>query len=71
MVSDESILEWYMKGFKDELRGTSTYESDNPIENRAYMIGAMDAIAGDDMPSIDYKSDEETLDFIKNYNKND
>ena len=71
MVSDESILEWYLRGFKDELRGTSTCESDNPIENRAYMIGAMDAIAGDDMPSIDYKSDEETLDFIKNYNKND
>ena len=66
-TTDKILLEWYMRGFNDELRGTSTHESDNQLENRAYMLGALDAIAGDDMPSIDYKSDEETLKLIKDH----
>lgn len=66
MVSDESLLEYYMKGFKDELRGTSSTESDNALENRAYMFGALDAITGDDVRSIDYQSDKDILEKIKN-----
>ena len=59
MITDKSLLEWYVKGFNDELNGTSSVESENRIENRAYMIGALDAVCGDDVPAIDYKSDEE------------
>lgn len=69
MVTDESLLEYYMKGFKDELRGTSSTESDNALENRAYMLGSMDAITGDDVSSLDFKNDKEILKIIKNYNK--
>jgi hypothetical protein len=69
MVTDKSLLEWYVKGFKDELNGTSSVESENRIENRAYMIGALDAVCGDDVTSIDRKSDEEILTLIKKYFK--
>ncbi len=65
MITDESLLEWYTKGFKDELRGTSSYESDHQLENRAYLLGAIDAEAGDDVPSIDQKSDEEIINLIR------
>lgn len=64
-ITDKSLLEWYMKGFNDELNGSSSTVSDNEIENRAYGLGALDAIAGDDMPSLDYRSDEELLKIIK------
>ena len=66
MITDESLLEWYMKGFKDELRGSSSHESDNAIENRAYLFGSLDAITGGDVRSVDYESDEEILNKIKN-----
>jgi len=65
MITDDKLIEWYMKGFNDELNGTSSTESDNEIENRAYRLGAIDALVGDDVRSIDYKTREETLNYIK------
>ena len=65
MITDKSLLEWYMKGFNDELGGTSSTVSDNEIENRAYGLGALHAIVGDDVRSFDNLSDEETLKLIK------
>ena len=65
MISDKSLLEWYMKGFFDELHGTSSTMSYNEIENRAYRLGALHIIVGDDVRSVDYLSDEETLKLIK------
>jgi len=66
MVSDESLLEYYMKGFKDELRGTSSTESDNALENRAYMFGALDAMTEDGGIYPGCESDEKILYKIKN-----
>lgn len=66
---DKELLKWYMKGFKDELNGTSTVESDNPLENKAYKLGALHAEIGDDVRSVDYLSEEEILYIIKNNNK--
>lgn len=66
MVTDKSLLEWYMKGFNDELKGTSSTVSDHEIENRAYGLGALHAVVGDDVRSVDYLSDEEILKLIKN-----
>ena len=63
---NKSLLKWYMLGFNDELNGTSCVESENELENKAYRLGALDAIMGDDIPSLDYKSDEEILKKIKN-----
>ena len=66
MVTNESILEWYMRGFNDELKGSSSLYSKNEIENTAYRIGALDAFYGDDMRSTDYESDQKVLEKIKN-----
>ena len=55
--------------FKDELNGTSTVESDNSLENKAYKLGALHAEIGDDVRSVDYLSEEEILYIIKNNNK--
>ena len=66
MVTDKSLLKWYMKGFNDELHGTSSIVSDNELENEAYSLGASHAIIGDDVRSVDYLSNEKILKLIKN-----
>ena len=66
---DDNLLDWYMKGFDDELRGTSTVESENKIEMIAYRLGAQHAIIGDDVSSIDNLSNEEIISMIKKYPK--
>jgi hypothetical protein len=65
MVTDKELLKHYMKGFNDELRGTSSIESDNELENKAYRIGALDAIVGDDVSSVDLKTNEEVIRQIR------
>jgi hypothetical protein len=66
---NENLLKWYMKGFNDELRGSSTIESENKIEMIAYKLGAQHAIIGDDVSSIDNLSNEEIISMIKSKNK--
>ena len=64
-------MESSLKGFNDELRGTTTIESDNKIDMVAYNLGAQHAIIGDDVSSIDNLSDEEIISMIEDmYNKN-
>jgi len=58
---NDLILSWYMKGFKDELSGSSSIVSDDDILNKAYSIGADDAIIGDDVSSSDLKTAEEII----------
>ena len=64
-ISDNNLIKWYKKGFSDELNGTTSIESDNKIENKAYNIGATHAIIGDDVKSVDYLSNDEILEIIK------
>jgi hypothetical protein len=45
------LLEWYIKGFNDELRGTTTMEIDDRLLMKAYEIGSLDSLSNDDMPS--------------------
>jgi high-affinity nickel permease len=66
---NENLLKWYMKGFNDELKGSSTIESENKIEMIAYKLGAQHAIIGDDVSSIDNLSNEEIISMIKSKNK--
>ena len=68
-MKDKTILEWYMKGFRDELNGSSTVESEHRVLNRAYNIGSINALVGDDVSSVDRKSDDEILKQIKNSNQ--
>lgn len=47
------LLEWYLKGFNDELKGTTTIVTDDRLLMKAYDIGATDAIIGDDISDYD------------------
>lgn len=67
MITNESILEWYMKGFNDELNGTSSLMSKHKPLNIAYNVGALDAVFGDTDTRLDYVSDEELLTKIKQF----
>ena len=67
MVSDESLMKWYMKGFDDELNGTSSLMSKHESDNIAYNVGALDAEYGDVDTKLDYLSDEELLTKIKQF----
>lgn len=56
------LLDWYMKGFNDELDGKADSSSiKDKVEKRAYEIGRDDAIIGDDLPSHDNRSSDEIL----------
>ena len=57
-VSDETLLEFYNKGFSDELKGES-------LILKAYLRGQLDAIAGDDVPSIDAQTEEDIIKKIR------
>lgn len=48
-TEDKEILRWYLKGFHDEMNGTTTIESDNPELNIAYKVGADHADLGIDI----------------------
>lgn len=60
-----NILEWYMKGFNDELDQNLKIESTIEIENIAYNLGVLHAIVGDDVSSIDNLSDDEIIELVK------
>lgn len=64
-MTDKDLLDWYMKGFQDELHGTTTIESDEYLNNIAYKLGSQHAIIGDDIPSLDLLTNEEILSIIK------
>lgn len=64
-MSDNEIMFWYMKGFNDELYGT-TSTIDDELSLKAYNLGATHAIVGDDIRSVDYLTNEEILNMIKN-----
>ena len=64
--TDCTILDYYMKGFNDELRGTSVTVPSSYMLERAYRMGAEHAIIGDDDQSLDLFDSEEILKMIKN-----
>ena len=59
-----NLLEWYIKGFKDEKSGTSSTISEDNLENLSYDLGAFHALRGDDVKNIGYLSDEEILNVL-------
>jgi hypothetical protein len=69
-TNDKSIYEYYMRGFNDELHGTSSICSEHDIENIAYRLGAAHAIMGDDNHSFDKLSKDEILTTIKKIYEN-
>ena len=53
-------------GFSDELDDVLSIKFNSELENRAYNLGRVHAIVGDDVKSVDYLSDEEIIKLIKN-----
>ena len=53
-----------MKGFRDELDGSTGTPPDG-LGTSAYKLGALHAVIGDDVKSVDYLSDEEIVKMIK------
>lgn len=68
MNTDKKLMEWYMKGWNDELHGTSTIMDCSILEDIAYGMGASDCVVGDDMEHIDKQTEKEILDNIKSWN---
>jgi len=58
---NQLIMSWYMTGFRDELSGSSSVMPDDKILEKAYSIGAGDAIIGDDVSSVDQKTEDEII----------
>jgi hypothetical protein len=64
---NKQLLEIYMVGFNDELNGGEKITwSPNPLYQRAYDLGRMDAIVGDDVSSLDQQTDKMILNRILN-----
>ena len=67
-MTNKDILKLYNQGFKDELDGKFDQAKVNPnIDGRAYNLGSLHAIVGDDCRWVDNLSDEQILEFLKNY----
>jgi hypothetical protein len=64
-VSDEELLGYYMLGFEDELDNNHEQKFDNPPMNRAYNLGRLHALIGDDVRSVDYLTNDEIIKQIR------
>lgn len=62
----KNILEWFRKGCKDELCGSSSICSDLEIENQAYTLGAKLAGEGK-VTKSDELTDEKVYALIANH----
>lgn len=62
---DKILLDTYMNGFFDGLNGVEHWNP-NSLLMRAYKLGYNDAIAGDDVMSLDFQTNEEILNRIHN-----
>ncbi len=70
MEDDKTILETYMCGYNNELDVKERISDLSPLLLKAYDLGALHAIVGDDVRSVDYLSDEKILDMIKSSDTN-
>lgn len=67
-MTSKLLMEWYMKGFNDELKGTSTIMDCSKYLECAYSIGAGDGLVGDEISHLDYQTEEEIIKRIfENY----
>ena len=61
MITDSKLLSIYHLAFVEELDGRYERTYDNIIQQRAYDLGRLDAIVGDECPSNDLQSDDKIL----------
>jgi hypothetical protein len=64
---NETLLKYYRKGWNDCFGGKPR-KIKNKLLQRAYDIGWLDYIVGDDVSSVDLQTEEEILEKIKRKN---
>lgn len=62
---DKEILRHYMFGFNDELNGELEEKFNDELLQKAYNMGRIDALIGDDISSVDNQTEEEIIKRIK------
>lgn len=65
---DNKLLKIYMKGWNDELDGVFNQQQKTKLFIRAYSVGGIDAIAGDECESIDLQTNNEIIANIREFN---
>lgn len=69
-MKNKELLKWYERGFDNELKGEFVQGLESlRLCEKAYLLGAVHAIVGDEVPSVDELSDKEILQMIKNHDK--
>lgn len=51
-MGSKTLREWYLAGYNDEIKGTSTIMDGNPLSEETYLLGAKDAEEGNDIKSV-------------------
>lgn len=65
-MTDENILKVYLQGFKDELNSVFYNSKVNQnLDGKAYNLGGLHAIVGDDVASIRNLSNVQILEIIR------
>ena len=71
-MNREKILKAYLKGWDDELNGDKLILPVNELERKACILGSIDALVGDELSSVDNKTDDDiiarTIKSVKNEN---
>jgi hypothetical protein len=65
IITDEQLIEVYMKGFIDSLHDMHPQPFETSLEQKAYQLGRIDALIGDEIEAHDYQTNEEILFNIK------
>ena len=67
MDEDKKLMEIYWAGWNDSGNNNPRFREFSGIEHTAYQLGWCDYIIGDDCRSVDYQTEEQILNQIKNY----
>lgn len=61
------LLASYIIGIDDELDDNPNLSFDDELHKSAYLLGRLDAVAGDVVASLNYRSDEQVFNSILEY----
>lgn len=67
-MNDTALIYWWKRGWTDERYGSSSVESDDELDNKAYQLGAKQAVVdmtSDMRKALAEHSDEDILKSIR------
>ena len=65
-ITDIELLDIYIVGFNDELWANPKLNYEDKLKQISYNEGRDATILGEDIRSVDYRTDQEILQIIKN-----